>query len=97
MSRRLISSAAVASALLIGGCGLTGPDFDQVGEIQFVDVEGGCWGLLSEGERYEPLDLPERFRVDGLRVRFRGNRVTDMASICQIGPLLRLESIDSIG
>ncbi|MDH3208307.1 MAG: hypothetical protein OEO79_17025 [Gemmatimonadota bacterium] len=86
----------VGLAVLVGACGLTDPAFDADGVVRFVDVEGGCWGIDSAGQRLEPINLPERFRVDGLRVSFQAEDAADVASICQIGRLVRLTEIDTI-
>lgn len=47
------------------------------GQIVWVDLEGGAWGMVADdGGKYLPLGLPASFQEDGLRVRFRG-RISD--------------------
>lgn len=75
--------------------GLLGPEgFTEVGTVRFLAIEGGCWSVETASERYEPVDLPERFRQDGLRVRFEAEVRDDLASVCQIGPLIELREIE---
>lgn len=65
------------------------------GTIRRIDVEGGCWVIEpSRGRRYEPIELPAEFRSDGLRVRATLRDAPEMASICQVGPLVRIERIE---
>lgn len=86
----------VLSLSAAGACGLTDPALTEIGTVVFVDVEGGCWGLDTTEGRVEPRNLPEEFRIDGLRVRFEAVRVLDVASICQIGPIVDLVSVRRI-
>jgi L-ascorbate metabolism protein UlaG (beta-lactamase superfamily) len=41
------------------------------GTVRYIDIEGGFYGLVADtGEKYDPVNLPEDFRQDGLRVKF---------------------------
>jgi hypothetical protein len=41
------------------------------GEIEFYPIEGGFYGIISdEGTHYEPINLPDEFKIDGLQVQF---------------------------
>lgn len=43
-----------------------------VGTVQYVELEGGFYGLVAnDSTRYQPQNLAETYRKDGLRVRFR--------------------------
>ncbi|MDX1495196.1 MAG: hypothetical protein R3253_14100, partial [Longimicrobiales bacterium] len=78
----------VAISLFSSACGLsvTTPDFNgTLGTVVFLDVEGGCWGIETDEELVEPINLPEEFRTHGLAVRFSASEARDAASICQIG------------
>ncbi|MCD6192352.1 MAG: hypothetical protein J7L26_02650, partial [Candidatus Aminicenantes bacterium] len=49
------------------------------GTIKYVSLEGGFYGIETDkGEKYLPLNLPEEFKKDGLRVWFKAKlkRVT---------------------
>ncbi|MGH7427977.1 MAG: hypothetical protein ACREJ4_06425 [Candidatus Methylomirabilaceae bacterium] len=71
-------------------------DPDQVvstdGTIRFVAIEGGCWALQTPQGDYEPFNLPEGYRLNGLRVHvvLRGARA---GSYCMIAPVVSLDSI----
>jgi len=42
------------------------------GTIEYISLEGGFYGIVTdEGEKYLPLNLPEEFKKDGLRVWFK--------------------------
>ncbi len=90
MDSRTFRVASAALLLAAVGCGITTPDLDAEGTVRFVNVEGGCWGIESGGTMYEPVNLPESMRIDGLAVVYEAERTTDLASICQIGPIIRL-------
>lgn len=58
--------------LLLAACGGTSGETSIVGSVVFLEQEGGIYGVVGDdGTRYEPVDLPSEFRVDGMRIRFR--------------------------
>jgi len=66
------------------------------GTIRFIDVEGGCWALrVNESLQYEPFGLPAAYRVDGLQVRARLRLRDDLGSICMIGRIAAVLSIET--
>ena len=71
-------------------------DLDQAvntnGTIRFVAIEGGCWAIRTPQGDYEPANLPQNFRINGLAVHatLRG---TQAGSFCMIAPVVSLDSI----
>ncbi len=61
--------------------------------VQFTPLEGGCWTLAVEEKTYEPINLTEEFREDGLQVRAALKPRVDMASVCQVGQIVEVLSI----
>ena len=100
--------ALVVGALLLSACGedeaLVAPELDVDdpqafiidGRVEFLPLEGGCWSILADDDtRYEPLGLPEEFRVHGLRVRAALKLRSDLASICMIGTIVDVVEIEA--
>ena len=107
MHRSLFLAALLASLALgcrrdkvLGPIAPSGPLLasDQVfrtnATVRFLGIEGGCWALETPAGTYQPTSLPDQFRRDGLRVYVivRGTR---LASFCQIGQLVAVDSIRS--
>ena len=90
---RLAAYAGGLSLALGLGCDIMGPDLEGRGTIRYVDLEGGCWGLLTDEDLFEPINLASEFRVDGLLVVFEAERREDMASPCMMGPIVELSKI----
>ncbi len=97
----IVLSLAIASGML--GCASqeeAPPAADDAvfvieGDVRFIDLEGGCWGLQTDSATYEPVGgFPEGFRQDQLAVRATVRSV-DGASICMIGPLVEIVTIES--
>lgn len=44
--------------------------FNQVGEIVYIDVEGGFWGIETAQGRYIAQNLPAMLQKKALKVRF---------------------------
>jgi hypothetical protein len=64
------------------------------GTIHFIAVEGGFYGIQGDdGKRYDPVNLPARFRQEGLRVKFSGKVLKEGVSVHMWGELIELESI----
>ncbi|MDD5419433.1 MAG: DUF333 domain-containing protein [Methanomicrobiaceae archaeon] len=52
------------------------------GTVTFVDLEGGFYGIVGDdGRPYLPLNLSERYRVDGMSIVFAGRVAEDTATI----------------
>ena len=48
------------------------------GTIKYIPLEGGFYGIETEkGEKYLPLNLPEEFKEDGLKVWFKAKPKKD--------------------
>jgi hypothetical protein len=51
---------------------VTADGIQGTGTIQYVDLEGGFYGLVAEdGTKYAPSSLPDSLQKSGRRVRFR--------------------------
>lgn len=74
---------------------------EGTGTVRFVDLEGGCWAIDLDGaggqtgERLQPANLAEDFRVDSLRVRIRA-RPADAMGFCMLGRIVEVESIERV-
>jgi hypothetical protein len=46
------------------------------GTVRYINLEGGFYGIIADnGRHFDPLNLPEMYRVDGLRCEFSGHIV----------------------
>jgi hypothetical protein len=64
------------------------------GTIQFVDLEGGFYGIVSDdGKRYQPINIEQEYHLNGLRVYFEGEILEDTVSIYMWGRPLSLVKI----
>lgn len=53
----------------------------ESGVVVYVELEGGFYGIVSDrGERYFPIDLGSSYKVDGMRVKFKYERVNIMTT-----------------
>jgi hypothetical protein len=73
---------------------LPGEQLSTDATVKYLDLEGGCWLVqTASGARYEPVNLAKQYRQDGLRVQVVLQAAPDMASICMVAPLVRIDSI----
>lgn len=64
-------------------------------EVRWVPLEGGFYGLVAEdGRRFLPLDLPEKFQKDGLKIRVRGKIRKDVVTFYLWGTPFEIREIE---
>lgn len=67
------------------------------GVVRHVDLEGGFFAIRGDdGVTYDPSNLDDAFRRDGLRIRARVRPRPDMAGIHMVGPIVDIIEIDSL-
>lgn len=72
----------------------TGNLVEIEGIIRYHELEGGFYAIQSrDGETYNPTNLPQDFRQDGLPVRAKFRIREDMMGIHQAGPLVEIVEI----
>ncbi len=70
------------------------PSITIVGTIQYVELEGGFFGIVTEeGAKYFPQYLPFDFKVDGLPVRVDAMPEEQAIGIQMWGVPIRIISI----
>jgi len=69
----------------------SGPTFHLEGTVHHLEIEGGLFVIRdAEGTQYNPANLPDEFRGDGMAVEADARRRDDMASIGMVGPIIEL-------
>ena len=67
------------------------------GVIRHDNLEGGFWAIRGDDSMtYDPTNLPEEFRREGLRVEAEASRRDGMAGIHMAGPLVELRRIRKV-
>jgi L-ascorbate metabolism protein UlaG (beta-lactamase superfamily) len=65
------------------------------GTVQHIGIEGGFYGLVADsGEKYDPVNLPDEFKKDGLRVRFAVKEKQGVASFHMWGKIVDVLKIE---
>lgn len=81
---------------------LTDPYGDNAGtvlaEVRFVNIGHGCWVLAGKyGHRYEPMQLAEEFRQEGLQVMVKYRSRGDVGSVCMLQDVIEILEIEAVG
>jgi hypothetical protein len=67
------------------------------GTVTFTDVEGGCLGLRTDGNKsYELIGGDREVLMAGARVRVTGKLRTDLYTTCQIGTPFEVTSAERL-
>lgn len=105
--RRLPGMLVVAALMVTLGCGAqsnqtttssaqplaSGQVVAIAATVRLVNVEGGCWVLATSNGRYQPVNLPDAYKSNGKEVHVVLRAAPDMMSICQVAPLVHVDSI----
>ena len=71
--------------------------FTASGTVVFADLEGGFYGIVDDaGERYDPVNLGDEFKSDGLRIRFEAKVLRDRVSVHMRGRLVEILEIERL-
>lgn len=61
--------------------------------IEFLSLEGGCWVLRAGDQTLEPVNLPESYRRDGLRVSVVYHVAAGVGTVCMVGQPVRIDTL----
>jgi hypothetical protein len=105
MRSRLTLSAVLvsAAALTLWSCAqnnwlelnpepdVSAPTFHIMGSVKYLDLEGGVFVITdADGTQYNPVNLPDSFKVDKMAVEAEARRRDDLASAAMAGPMVEL-------
>ena len=89
----------IVISFLFAGCvpGSSPNQFTTTGTVTYIDLEGGFYGIIGDNqENYDPINLPDEFQQEGLRVRFTAKYRDDLASIHMWGRIIEILQIEAI-
>ena len=76
----------------------SGESIRITGTVHRLEVEGGIWVIReAQGAQYNPTNLPDAFKKEGMAVEAEARRRDDMASIGMVGPIIELRRIRQTG
>ena len=103
MMKRIIFLTMTLCAIMFSGCltdaqeTTSGKVVEINGTVIYMTIEGGFWAITAianeQSTTYEPLNLPEEFRKEGLSVFVEATVRKDMASFRMVGPIIEIRSI----
>ena len=68
--------------------------FEIQGTVVYKNIEGGFFAIDSDdGSKYDPINLPESFRKDGLKVKVTARRRIDAMSLHMYGAIIEVVNI----
>ncbi len=73
---------------------LPADSFEIVGTVTYKNIEGGFYAIDADnGRKYDPINLPESFRKDGLRVKVTARPRIDAMSLHMYGAIIEVVNI----
>lgn len=70
---------------------------ETTGTVTWVPLEGGFYGIIADdGTQYDPLNLPEKYLKDGLRIRFSAVEEPDVVSFHMWGTFITITGVTPV-
>ncbi len=93
---RLTTFLVLVMTVMLAGCATAEKDvISQTGTVKLINLEGGFYGIVGDdGKNYDPANLSEEFRVDGLRVSFEAKVLKDVATTRMWGTPVEIIKIE---
>jgi len=67
------------------------------GTVVYKDLQGGLFIIDGDdGKTYDPINLPEAFKKDGIRVHATIRARDDVGSIHMVGDIIEIVDIDAV-
>jgi hypothetical protein len=94
----IIFAAILVIVFVVSSCTTDiGDNFIGTGTIVYLSIEGGFYGIKGDdGRSYDPVNLSNDFRKDGLRVRFEAKELKGQASFHMWGSLVQIIHIQPL-
>jgi hypothetical protein len=74
-----------------------GDKMNATGTVVFLPIEGGFYGIQGDdGKKYDPANLPDEFRKDGLRIRYEVKEVKGRAGVHMWGTIVEIVHIEKL-
>ncbi len=84
----------ISTTLTLVSCNTSLEYIEVEGIIRYVDIEGGFWGIeVNDGRKFDPLNLPEKFKIDGLTVHAKLRPKDELAGIHMWGQIVEVAEI----
>ena len=93
--QKVLTLLLTAACIATYGSGSAQGDISFVGEVRWISLEGGFFGLVAEdGRKFFPLNLPQEFKKEGLKIRVKGNIKKGIATVQMWGAPFEIREID---
>ena len=99
--RKIFCSGLVTlliTSFLFSGCGFFYNDkVSKNGTITYISLEGGFYGIIADDQtKYDPINLTDDFKKNGLKVSFEGNIREDLLNFHMWGTIIEITSIEKL-
>jgi inhibitor of cysteine peptidase len=99
--RNALSAALAATFWSCAGTGdwveqtpepdVSAPTVRISGTVHYMDIEGGLYVIdAADGTKYNPVNLPDSFKSDGMEIEADIRRRDDLTSIAMVGPMIEV-------
>jgi inhibitor of cysteine peptidase len=105
MKKQLVIIGITILFICVGlsGCTVVKPVVEGEGTIVYNDFEGGFYGIVSDSfipgypiNHLDPINLPQEFKEDGLRVWFKVRLRPDLYSFHMWGVMVEILEMHKI-
>lgn len=70
---------------------------NKSGVIKFINLESGFYGIIGDdGKNYQPVNLSNEFKVDGMKIKFEGRLRKNLSTIYMWGEPVEILKVEKI-
>lgn len=71
--------------------------FHRTGQVYYANIEGGFYGIVGDdGIKYQPTNLPRKFKKEGLSLKFDAKIKNSGVSLFQWGTIIELSNVNEL-
>ena len=86
----------MAACAMVGCSSPTAPTRQVTGTVRHFDIEGGFYAIRGDdGVTYDPTNLMDCYKGDGLRVAATVKILKDRVGVHMVGPIVEIQRIST--
>ena len=94
---KILFPVLVSALLFSASCGMSSEYVQAEGTVTYVDLEGGFWGITTgDGRKFDPVNLPDEFKQDNLKVKVTLKPRDELAGMHMWGQMVEVVEIKKV-
>jgi inhibitor of cysteine peptidase len=94
---KILLPILVLALFFCTSCDMSSEHIQAEGTVTYVNLEGGFWGITAgDGRKFDPVNLPDGFKQDNLKVKVTLKPRDDLAGMHMWGQIVEVVEIKKV-